>query len=78
MFFRYLAAMAHMGVVGIRARFRIWLAVRSVVLIAFSVLLLPAIFAGVITGPTVKSVRAALLAGAFCYAVEIYKVLQLD
>ena len=26
----------------------------------------------------VKSVRTALLAGAFCYAVEIYKVLQLD
>lgn len=42
-----------MGVVGIRARFRIWLAVRSVVLIAFTVLLLPAIFAGVITGLTV-------------------------
>lgn len=35
-------------------------------------------FAWVITGLTVKSVRAALLAGAFCYAVEIYKVLQLD
>lgn len=51
---------------------------RSVILIAFSVLLLSTIFAGVITGLSVKSVRAALLAGAFCYAVEIYKVLQLD
>ena len=67
-----------MCVIGIRARFRIWLAARSVVLIAFSVLLLPAIFAGVITGLTVKSVRAALLVGVVCYAVEIYKVLQLD
>lgn len=67
-----------MGVIGIRARFRIWLVARSVILIAFSVLLLPAIFAGVITELTVKSVRAALLAGAFCYALEIYIVLQLD
>lgn len=67
-----------MGVIGILARFRNWLATRSVVLIAIFVLLLVAIFAGVITGLTVKSVRTALLAGAFRYAVEIYKVPQLD
>lgn len=67
-----------MGVIDIRARFRIWLAARSVVLMAFFVLLLAAIFVGVITGLTGKSVRAALLVGAFCYALEIFKVLQLD
>ena len=55
-----------MGVIDIRARFRIWLAARSVVLMAFFVLLLAAIFVGVITGLTGKSVRAALLVGAFC------------
>lgn len=78
MLIRYLVAKAHMRIIGIRARFRIWLAVRSDVLIAFSVLLLPAAIAGVIIGLTVGSVRAALLTAAFCFAVEIYKVLQLD
>lgn len=78
MFIRYLAARAHMGVIGFRARFRMWLAVRSAVLIAFSVLLLPAIFAGVITGLTVKSVFAAFLVGAICFAVEIYKIFESD
>lgn len=67
-----------MSVIGIRTRFRIWLAARSVLLLAFLALLLAAIFAGAITGLTVKSVCAALLANAFCYAVEICKVLQLD
>ena len=38
-----------MGVIGIRARFRIWLAVRSGALVFFSMLLFPAIIAGVIT-----------------------------
>lgn len=78
MFFRYLVAKAHMGVIGIRARFKILLAARSVMLIAFLVLLLAAFFTRVIIGLPVKSIRAALLAGAFCYAVEIYKVLQRD
>lgn len=48
------------------------------VMMTIFVLLLAAIFAGVITGLTGKSVRAALLVGAFCYALEIFKVLQLD
>ncbi len=50
-----------MEAISIRARFRTWLAARSVVLMAFLVLLLAGIFAGVIIGLTVKSVRAALL-----------------
>lgn len=62
-----------MGVIGIRARFRIWFAARSVVLIAILVLLLAAIFAGVITGLTVKSVCAALLAGAFVMRLRYTK-----
>lgn len=77
MFLRYLAARAHMGVIDIRARFRIWLAAFGRTDGLF-VLLLAAIFAGVITGLTGKSVRAALLVGAFCYALEIFKALQLD
>lgn len=64
MFFRYLAARAHMGVIGIRARFRIWLAARSDVLIFFSILLLPAVIIGAITALTAKSVLAAFLVGA--------------
>lgn len=53
-----------MGVIGIRARFRIWLAARSDVLIFFSILLLPAVIIGAITALTAKSVLAAFLVGA--------------
>lgn len=49
-----------MGVIGIRARFRIWLAVRSGALVFFSMLLFPAIIAGVITAVTVRSMLAAV------------------
>lgn len=78
MFFRYLAARAHMGVIGIRARFRIWLAVRSDVLIFFSILLVPAIIVGAITAVAVKSALAAFLVCAVCFAVEIYKIFESD
>lgn len=78
MFFRYLAARAHMGVIGIRARFRIWLAARSDVLIFLSILLLPAVIIGAITALTAKSVLAAFLVGAICFAVEIYKIFESD
>lgn len=78
MFIRYLAARAHMGAIGIRTRFRIWLAVQSDVLIFFSILLLPAVIIGAITALTVKSVLAAFLAGAICFAVEIYKIFESD
>ena len=78
MFFRYLAARAHMGVIGIRARFRIWLAARSGALVFFSMLLFPAIIAGVITTVTVKSMLAAVFAGVFCFAVEVYKIFEPD
>lgn len=67
-----------MGAIGIRARFRIWLAARSDVLIFFSMLLFPAIIAGVITAVTVKSMLAAVFAGGFCFAVEVYKIFELD
>lgn len=67
-----------MGVIGIRARFRIWLAVRSDVLIFFSILLLPAVIAGTIIGLTVKSVLAAFLVGTICFAVEMYKIFESD
>lgn len=78
MFIRYLAARAHMGVIGIRARFRMWLAARSGALVFFSMLLFPAIIAGVITAVAVKSMPAAVFAGVFCFAVEVYKIFELD
>lgn len=78
MFIRYLAARAHMGVIGIRARFRMWLAARSGALVFFSMLLFPAIIAGVITAVAVKSMLAAVFAGVFCFAVEVYKIFELD
>ena len=78
MFIRYLAARAHMGVIGIRAWFRIWLAARSGALVFFSMLLLPAVIIGAITALTVKSVLVAFLVGAICIAVEIYKIFESD
>lgn len=67
-----------MGAIGIRARFRIWLAARSGLLIFFSILLLPAVIAGAITALTVKSVLAAFLVGAICFVVEVYKIFESD
>lgn len=67
-----------MGVIGIRARFRIWLAVRSGALVFFSMLLLPAVIIGTITALTAKSVLAAFLVGTICFAVEIYKIFESD